>query len=306
MARHCLAPQPRRLQLEQLEVRSLLATLPTGFTEAAVATGIASGTTMEFAPNGDLWVLEQAGAVKRFRPGSATADIVGHIGTLGLSSTGERGLLGIAFDPQYESNKQMYLYYTATQGGVHNRISRFTVNDTTPADYFFVGTSEQGTDKGSTGAPTQAVIIDLDPLSATNHNGGAIHFGPDGKLFVAVGENAVPSNAPSLATTHGKILRMNSDGSPPTDNPFFASTTGKQRTIWALGLRNPYRCSSTMSGKAPGKRSTMVCGERITAGRRSKAMAARPSMWTRFTPIRTATARCRAGRSRAELFTIPR
>lgn len=234
------AGRQRRLSVEGLEGRALLAALPSGFVEAPIAVGLSNATAMEIAPNGDLWVLEQTGAVKRFRAGSTTADIVGQIGTLGLSSAGERGLLGIAFDPQYATNQQVFLYYTATSGGVHNRISRFTVNDADAADYFFAGASAAGGDQGSTGTPTQTVIFELDPLSATNHNGGAIHFGPDGKLYVAVGENAVPSNAQSLSTVLGKMLRMNADGTAPSDNPFFGSTSGKNQTIWALGLRNPY------------------------------------------------------------------
>jgi glucose/arabinose dehydrogenase len=234
-------PHRRRLVLERLECRTLLATLPPNFTETPVAAGLSNPTAMEFAPNGDLWVLEQAGQVKRFRPGSTTADVVSNLSTLGLSSSGERGVLGIAFDPQYATNKRVFIYYTATSPATHNRISRFTVNDTDPTDYFFNGPNIGGTDAGTTGTPTQTVIFDLDNLSAaTNHNGGAIHFGPDGKLYVAVGENANPAHAQTLSNVLGKILRMNSDGTAPSDNPFFSSTTGKQQTIWALGLRNPF------------------------------------------------------------------
>jgi glucose/arabinose dehydrogenase len=236
--------QPRaicRLTLEVLEPRALLATLPPGFTEVAVADDLSNATAMEFAPNGDLWVLEQGGLVKRFQAGSTTADVVGDISTLGLSSDGERGLLGIAFDPEYGTNKQVYLYYTATLPATHNRVSRFTVVDTNAADYYFAGADTSGPDAGATGAPSQSVIFDLDNLtSATNHNGGAIHFGPDGKLYVAAGENATSSNSQSLANALGKILRINADGSIPSDNPFFDSATGNGKAIWALGLRNPY------------------------------------------------------------------
>jgi glucose/arabinose dehydrogenase len=227
------------LRFEALESRSLLASLPAGFAEAAIATGLSNPTAMEVAPNGDLWVLEQGGAVKRFRTGSTTADVVGRINNLGLNASGERGLLGIAFDPQFATSKQVFLYYTSTSGNIHNRLSRFTVNDTIATDYFFAGATQTG-DRGSTGTPTEAVILDLDPLSATNHNGGAIHFGPDGKLYAAVGENAVPSNAQSLGTLHGKLLRMNPDGSVPSDNPFLTQTTGNRQLIWAVGLRNPF------------------------------------------------------------------
>jgi glucose/arabinose dehydrogenase len=231
----------RLLALERLENRSLLANLPPNFTETVVAEGLSDATAMEFAPSGDLWVLEQAGLVKRFRPGSTTADVVANLSTLGLSSIGERGVLGIAFDPQFAVNKQVFIYYTATTPATHNRLSRFTVDDTDAADYFFAGANIGGTDAGTTGTPTQTIIFDLDNLSAaTNHNGGAIHFGPDGKLYVAVGENANGANAQSLSNVLGKMLRMNSDGSAPSDNPFFNVASGKQQTIWALGLRNPF------------------------------------------------------------------
>ena len=82
--------------------------------------------------------------------------------------------------------------------------------------------------------------MDLETLNATNHNGGAMHFGPDGKLYIAVGENAVPSNSQTLNNRLGKVLRINPDGTIPTDNPFYAPATGDNRAIWALGLRNPY------------------------------------------------------------------
>jgi len=218
-----------------------LANLPAGFVETPVAAGLTDPTAMEFAPNGDLWVLQQGGLVKRFHAGSTTADIVGNIANLGLNSDGERGVLGIAFDPQYATNKEVYLYYTSTTPAIHNRISRFAVNESDPTDFYFVGASTSGADAGATGTPTATVIFDIDNLNThTNHNGGAIHFGPDGKLYVAVGENANPPNSQVLTNALGKILRINSDGTIPTDNPFFSSATGKGQAIFALGLRNPY------------------------------------------------------------------
>ncbi|MBW8885103.1 MAG: PQQ-dependent sugar dehydrogenase, partial [Planctomycetia bacterium] len=193
------------MSVETLGPRTPFATLPPGFVEAAVADGLSNATAMEFAPNDDLWVLEQGGLVKRFEAGSTTADVVGDINSLGLSSIGERGVLGIAFDPQYSTNKQVYLYYTATLPAIHNRVSRFTVVDTNAADYFFAGADSSGSDAGASGTPTESVIFDLDNLtSATNHNGGAIHIGPDGKLYIAVGENATPANSQSLTNALGK------------------------------------------------------------------------------------------------------
>src|SRR5688572_28709086 len=88
---------------------------------------------------------------------------------------------------------------------------------------------------------SEAVIVELNSLSgATNHNGGAIHFGLDSKLYIGVGENANTANAQTLTNLLGKMLRINPDGSIPSDNPFFGSASGANRAIWALGLRNPF------------------------------------------------------------------
>jgi Glucose / Sorbosone dehydrogenase/PQQ-like domain len=91
---------------------------------------------------------------------------------------------------------------------------------------------------------SEVVLLELDNLSgATNHNGGAIHFGPDGRLYVAVGENANGANSQTLANLLGKMLRLDADGGIPADNPFFTTAAGKNRAIWALGLRNPFTFS---------------------------------------------------------------
>ena len=83
-------------------------------------------------------------------------------------------------------------------------------------------------------------LFELPKLNRKNHNGGAIHFGSDGKLYVAVGENSREKAAQSLNTVLGKMLRINKDGSIPMDNPFYGTPTGKNRAIWARGLRNPF------------------------------------------------------------------
>ncbi len=91
----------------------------------------------------------------------------------------------------------------------------------------------------STGSET--VLVDLPPLSsATNHNGGALRFGPDGKLYVGVGENANAALAQDLSSPLGKMLRFNDDGSIPSDNPFFDTQAGLAQAVWAYGLRNPF------------------------------------------------------------------
>lgn len=196
------------------------ATLPAGFTEAQFGSNMASPTAMAFAPDGRLFVCQQTGQLRVIKDGALLPT---PFVSLAVDSSGERGLLGIAFDPNFSSNHFVYLYYTTNVAPIHNRISRFTANGDVAA------------------AGSETVLADLNNLSsATNHNGGAIHFGPDGKLYAGVGENANSSNSQTLANRLGKILRYNSDGSIPTDNPFFNTATGDNRAIWALGLRNPF------------------------------------------------------------------
>ena len=195
------------------------ATLPAGFTETAI-TGLSGPTAIEIAPDGRVFVCQQSGSLRVIKNGVLLAT---PFVTLNVDPNGERGLLGIAFDPNFANNNFIYLYYTVPSTPRHNRVSRFTAN-------------------GDVVVPnSEVIILELDNLTtATNHNGGAIHFGPDGKLYVAVGENATPTNAQTLANRLGKMLRINSDGSIPTDNPFFNTASGDNRSIWALGLRNPF------------------------------------------------------------------
>jgi len=175
---------------------------------------------MELAPDGRIIVCQQGGSLRVIKNGVLLST---PFLTLSVDANGERGLLGIAFDPNFASNNFLYVYYTVSGTPRHNRVSRFTAN----GDVVVPG--------------SEIIILELDNLtSATNHNGGAIHFGPDGKLYVAVGENATRENAQTLQNRLGKVLRINSDGTIPADNPFFNTAAGVNRSIWALGLRNPF------------------------------------------------------------------
>jgi glucose/arabinose dehydrogenase len=198
------------------------ATLPAGFSETRVAAGIASPTAMAIAPDGRIFVAEKGGALRVVKNNALLAT---PFLTVSVSTQSERGLLGIAFDPDFNVNRFVYVYYTTATAPIHNRVSRFTASASNP-------------DVAQAG--TELPILDLPTLNAGNHNGGAIHFGVDGRLYVAVGENAVPSNAQSLNTRLGKMLRINANGSIPTDNPFYTRVTGANRSIWAYGLRNPF------------------------------------------------------------------
>ncbi|PYL88500.1 MAG: hypothetical protein DMF14_16475 [Verrucomicrobia bacterium] len=195
------------------------ATLPSGFIETTVASGIASPTAMAIAPDGRIFVCSQTGALRVIKNGVLlTTPFV----TLSVDSVGERGLLGVAFDPYFTLTHYIYLYYTVPGTPAHNRVVRFTAN----GDVVLAG--------------SRVILLELNPLSTgTNHNGGALHFGADGNLYIAVGDNAEGSNSQNLSNLLGKILRLNSDGTIPSDNPFVQSTTARHE-IWALGLRNPF------------------------------------------------------------------
>jgi glucose/arabinose dehydrogenase len=209
-----------RPSADGLEDRIVLSTLPAGFTETPVATGLNRPTTFEFAPDGRIFIAEQGGQIRVVKNGALLPT---PFLSLNVDSRGERGLLGVAFDPSFAATHFVYVYYTVPGSPAHNRVSRFTAN----GDVVQPGSEHP--------------ILDLNALSgATNHNGGGIHFGPDGKLYVGVGENANGSNAQTLGNRLGKVLRINPDGSIPIDNPFFNVATGDNRAIWALGLRNPF------------------------------------------------------------------
>ena len=210
----------RRLVFEQLEDRRAISTLLDGFSESLVAGGLARPTAFEIAPDGRILVAEQGGTLRVIENGTLLPTPFLNVA---VNSSGERGLLGVAVDPAFASNHFVYVYYTTASSPIHNRVSRFTAE----GDVVQAG--------------SETVLLELDNLStATNHNGGAIHFGTDGKLYIGVGENANPSNSQTLNNRLGKMLRINADGSIPQDNPFFATAAGQNRAIWALGLRNPF------------------------------------------------------------------
>src|SRR5438045_6522388 len=147
--------------LASLHVKA--ATLPAGLTEAQFGSNLGGATTaMAFAPDVRLFVCVKTGQLRVIKNGALLA---APFMSLSVDSNGERGLLGVAFDPNFSSNQFVYVYYTTSGSPIHNRISRFTANGDVAT------------------AGSEIALVDLESLSsATNHNGGAIHFGAEGKL----------------------------------------------------------------------------------------------------------------------------
>ena len=174
---------------------------------------------------GLIWVFDFNGAV-------ATKTVFLDL-TDRTRANGEQGLLGFAFHPDFARNRIVYAYYSKNAGpnvdvGNHT-LARFTAS----AD-------------GLTADRASGVVLLNEPDPYQNHNGGSLLFGPDGMLYLALGDGGSggdPQNrAQNLASPLGKILRLKPDGTIPADNPF-AGQSGRRGEIWAYGLRNPYRVS---------------------------------------------------------------
>lgn len=206
-----------------LSTVSSFTTLPVStesFTETIYASLLGATTSMAFAPDGRLFVALKSGQLKVVKNGLVLA---APFVNLPADHFGENGLLGVAFDPNFASNRYVYVYYTNASPKAH-RLSRFRASLTNP------DIAEAG---------SEVVIFTGAATIADYHNGGAIHFGLDGKLYLAIGDNSDRPNAQLLSTVNGKILRLNPDGTVPSDNPF-VGTPGARGEIWAFGLRNPF------------------------------------------------------------------
>lgn len=178
-----------------------------------------------------VFVLEQRGVVRAFaNDPSVTATStfldIQHL----VNAGGEEGLLGFAFHPDYAVNGQFYTYYSAA-GPRRSVLSRWQVS---------------GGDPDAADPASETILMQIaQPYS--NHNGGSMAFGPDGKLYVTLGDggsgNDPQQNGQDLTTLLGSVLRLEPDGTAPTDNPFVGGAAGERAEIWAYGLRNPWRMS---------------------------------------------------------------
>ena len=215
----------RALLLVALLAASVPVTLAPRAAEAAGSlqsymTGLNIPIALAFSPDGRVFYAERnTGSIRVIVNG--TLQGAPYYTLTSTATGGERGLLGLAVDPGFPAAPYVYAYQTYNDvgnGTVYNRVVRITGN--------------------ATGA-SHGVIAQFPPVAATNHNGGVIAFGPDGKLYVVIGEDANPVLSQDLTNPKGKVLRMNPDGSAPTDNPFYGSPTADNR-IYTFGHRNMF------------------------------------------------------------------
>ncbi len=245
------------------------ASLPAGFTETSWS-GITNPTAMAFAPDGRLFVCQQGGALRVIKNGALLAT---PFLTLTVDSNGERGLLGVAFDPNFLPNAvRLRLLHGA------DARRRTTASAASPPNGDVAGCRQRG-------HPSRAQQPDerhepqrrRDPLRA------------DGKLYVAVGENANSANSQIAdEPARARSCASTADGTIPTDNPFFTTAdAANNRAIWALGLRNPFTFAfqpgtgpdvhQRRRARTPGRRSTTESPAPTTAGRRAKGDCSNPS-----------------------------
>ncbi|MDH4230030.1 MAG: PQQ-dependent sugar dehydrogenase [Nitrospirota bacterium] len=185
--------------------------------------------------DGQLFVVEQTGQVRILDPrGGSSHKLFADLGPLAGKGVGERGLLGMAFHPQFSANGQFYVYFTDPRGNIVVGELRVTPKNPDRAD-----------------PATFRPLLSIDNPQP-NHNGGMLAFGPDGRLYIGVGDGGASGdlyeNAQNTYSLLGKILRIGVEGDKkraytvPDDNPFLRRTVYRPE-IWALGLRNPWRFS---------------------------------------------------------------
>src|SRR5262245_21173030 len=210
-------------------------TPPPGFVETSVATGLSIPIAIAFLPDDRMLVAEKAGRLLLVHDGTITPLV-----TVPVCTNGDLGLAGIAVDPDFSDNGFIYLYRAESTGGCTsgpgrtNEVIRLTMAP-----------------DGTVSLASLVVLLAGIPTQIGFHQGGCLQVGPDGKLYVSVGEGAIGDNvgcpgsstnpfAQDLNALGGKVLRLNLDGTIPVDNPFVGQV-GKRPEIFASGFRNPYR-----------------------------------------------------------------
>ena len=206
----------------------LQAQSPSDFADEAVVTGMQISVSADWLPDGRALVLGKLGRIYVVDPSTGAKS--NHFTISGVDYSGERGALDIVVDPNFDfaSNRHFYVYYS-------DSTSRLTI-----ARYTF---DENGT---TTANSRQILWTNPGPLHSQfgpYHIGGSLNIGADGKFYLSVGDGFVAANSNNFTNVFGKILRINLDGSVPSDNPFFDGAGPNIDETWAFGLRNPFRAS---------------------------------------------------------------
>jgi len=189
------------------------------FAKEIVLSGLTVPVAIQFGPEGQLFIAEKYGEIKVFRNGQLST-----FASLDVNGDFEQGLLSIVLDPNFSTNRYLYVAYTVPDGYT-NRVSRITASATN------YDVMEPNSEK---------ILIENIPSPTGIHELGELQIGTDGKLYIAAGDGSISAETSQfLDNLNGKMLRLNLDGTIPTDNPFYGQA-GKRGEIWAYGLRNPF------------------------------------------------------------------
>ena len=202
---------------------------PGVFQVETLATSFTLPTSFAFLPDGRLLVAEMGGAVKIVAPPYTqpnTQPLLQITNLAPITTTGDiNGIMNIAVDPNFTQNHYFYVDYTMGNP-YRTTLSRFTANSTIT-----------GTVPGS-----ELILYQDGQQAGADHHAGAIMFGNDGKLYFTTGDEvSTPAASQDLTSTRGKVHRINMDGTIPLDNPFADGSGPNDDSVWAYGLRNPYR-----------------------------------------------------------------
>ena len=199
---------------------------PPDFADLVIADEIFSPISLGMAPDGRLIILTDAGIAHMVKNDQLLNTPVFDIRNR-VDDDGDRGLQSMTFDNNFAANGYIYVVYTFDTNGVddgvgRNRLVRFTMNGDV--------------------ATNETLLFDGFPdADVALHYGGAVEMGADGKLYTTVGDYLIGANGQNRSNIKGTVLRLNPDGSIPTDNPFYDELTGDSRAIYAYGVRNPWQ-----------------------------------------------------------------
>ena len=191
--------------------------LPPGFVEQILVDRLPSPMSTAWGPDGELWIGGKLGHVWVLR-----GETLIEVARLVVSSDGERGVHGIAVDPDFARNRYVWIYYSPDGPPFRNRLARFR----SLGDQLI----------------EETLILETPDLKESFHNGGCVRFAPDGTIFLSTGDDLQNSDtAQNPDDIRGKILHINRDGSPADGNPYLGG--GGDPRVWAIGFRNPWRFS---------------------------------------------------------------
>ena len=260
-------------------------TVPGGFAWDTITSGLPRGTDLAFSPDkSKVFVTQKSGTVRVVQNGQLLPVPFIDLRT-GTNSAGDRGLIGVAVDPNFPSSPFIYLLQVIEftnpspanfSGARVTRVIRVRANaanlnvadtaadaiqiiagkNSTRSNGGDVESNDSATNWACQGSPSNAYVQDCIPVDADNHAGGGLRFGPDGKLYIGLGDGTVPAarvramRSQDLDSPAGKVWRIDpATGSAPSDNPFFDGNAQSNRSkVWSYGLRNPFSIEFATDG----------------------------------------------------------